>query len=166
MFELNESLHDAYLKNNEDNHKLIIQNEKLLENLQDTCFSSYISNYQMVDCLEDSHDIVDHEKFGNLNVIDALEYLLKDIQTLDVVEEELELSLDEGYAIFKEEHDSSTLEPIYDKGFTLLKELHNPTPMDPSNYDNFALTDHLSELFLSPTYYTCKFCSSHPNEVW
>ena len=42
-----------------------------------------------------------------------------------MVEEELELSLDEGYAIFKEEHDSSTLEPIYDKGFTLLKELHD-----------------------------------------
>ena len=83
-----------------------------------------------------------------------------------MVEEELELSLDEGYAIFKEEHDSSTLEPIYDKGFTLLKELHNPTPMDPSHYDNFALTDHLGELVLSPKSYTSKFCSSHPNEVW
>ena len=84
-----------------------------------------------------------------------------------MVEEELELSLDEGYAIFKEEHDSSTLEPIYDKGFTLLKELHNPTPMDPSHYDNFSLTDHLGELVLSPTSYTSKFCSSHDaNEVW
>ena len=31
-------------------------------------------------------------------------------ETLNVVEEELELSLDEGYAIIKEEHDSSTLE--------------------------------------------------------
>ena len=82
------------------------------------------------------------------------------------MEEELELSLDEGYAIFKEEHDSSTLEPIYDKGFTLLKDLHNPTPMDPSHYDNFSLTDHLGELVLSPTSYTSKFCSSHPNEVW
>ena len=39
-------------------------------------------------CLEDSHDMVDDEKCGNLNV-------------LDVVEEELELSLDEGYGIFK-----------------------------------------------------------------
>ena len=43
------------------------------------------------------------------------------------------MSLDEGNANFKEEHDSSTLEPIYDKGFTLLKELHNPTPMDTSH---------------------------------
>ena len=86
----------------------------------------------MVDFLEDSHDIVDHEKFGNLHVLDAFEYVLKEIQTLDVVEEELELSLDEGYAIFKE-HDSSTLEPIYDKGFTLLKELHDTTHMDPSH---------------------------------
>ena len=58
-----------------------------------------------------------------LNVLDVFEYELEEIQTLDVVEEELELSLDEGKAIFKEEHDSSTLEPIYDNGFTLLKEL-------------------------------------------
>ena len=53
----------------------------------------------MVDCLEDSHDMVYHEKCGNLNV---LEYEIEDIQALDVVEEGLELSLDEGYAIFKE----------------------------------------------------------------
>ena len=52
MFELNELLHDAYLKNNEDNHKLTIQNEQLLEKLQDTCFSSYVSDCQMVDYLE------------------------------------------------------------------------------------------------------------------
>ena len=91
---------------------------------------------------------------------------LKEIQTLDVVEEELKLSLDEVYAIFKEEHDSSTLEPIYNKGFTLLKELHNPTPMDPSHYDNFSLNDHFGELVLSSTSYTSKFCSRHPNEVW
>ena len=54
-----------------------------------------------------------------------------------MVEEELELSLDEGYEIFKEELYSSTLEPTYDKGFTVLKELHNPTPMDPSHYEHF-----------------------------
>ena len=59
-----------------------------------------------------------------------------------MVEEELQLSLDEGYAIFKEEHNSSTLEPIYEKGFTLSKEMHNPNPMDPSHYKNFSLTDH------------------------
>ena len=82
-----------------------------------------------------------------------------------MVEEELDLSLDEGYAFFKEEHDSSTLQPTYDKGFTLLKELHNTTPMDPSHYENFSLIDHLGELVLSPTSYTSKFCSSHPNEV-
>ena len=61
------------------------------------------------------------------------EYEIDDIQTLDVLEEELELYLDEGYAIFKEEHGSSTLEPIYDKGFTLLKDLHDTTHMDPSH---------------------------------
>ena len=60
--------------------------------------------------------MVDHEKCGNLNMICVFEYDIEEIQTLDVVEEELELSLDEGYTIFKEEHDSSTLEPIYDKG--------------------------------------------------
>ena len=54
----------------------------------------------MVDCLEDSQDMVDHDKYGNLNVLDVFEYELEDIQTLDLVEEELELSLDEGYAIF------------------------------------------------------------------
>ena len=100
LFEINELLHDEYLKNNEDSHKLRIQNEKLLENFQDTCFSSYVSNCQMVECLEDSHDMVDHEKCGNLNVIDVFDEELEEIQTLDVVEEELELSLDEGYAIF------------------------------------------------------------------
>ena len=55
----------------------------------------------MVDCLEDYHDMVDHEKCGNLNVIYVFEYELEYIQILDVVEEELELSLDEGYAILK-----------------------------------------------------------------
>ena len=75
--------------------------------------------------------MVDHEKCINFNVLDVFEYELEYIQTLDVVEEELELFLDEGYAIFKEEHDSSTLEPIGDKGFTLLKELHDTTHMDP-----------------------------------
>ena len=110
--------------------------------------------------------MADQEKCVNFNVLYVFEYEIEEIQSLDLVEEELELSLDEGYAIFKEEHDSSTLEPIYDKGFTLLKELHNPTPVDPSHYENFALNDHLGELVLSPTSYTSKFCSSHPNEVW
>ena len=73
LFELNELIHDAYLKNNEDNHKFTIQNEQLLEKLQDTCFSSYVSDCQMVECLEDSHDMVDHEKCGNLNVLDVFQ---------------------------------------------------------------------------------------------
>ena len=45
--------------------------------------------------------MVDHEKCINLNVIDVFEDELEDIQTLDVVEEELELSFDEGYTILK-----------------------------------------------------------------
>ena len=44
--------------------------------------------------------------------------------------------------------------------------MHTHTPMDPSHDDNFALSDHLGELDLSPTSYTSKFCSFHPNEVW
>ena len=61
------------MKNNEVINKLTIQNEQLLEKLQDTCFSSYVSDYQMVDCLEDSHDMLDHEKCGNFNVLDVFE---------------------------------------------------------------------------------------------
>ena len=40
LFEINEFLHDAYLKNNEDNHKLTIQNEQLLENCKILVFPS------------------------------------------------------------------------------------------------------------------------------
>ena len=86
FFELNELLHDAYFQNNEDNHKLTIQNEQLLEKLQETCFSSYVSDRQMVDCLEDSHDMADHEKCGNLNVLNVFEDDIEGIQALDVVE--------------------------------------------------------------------------------
>ena len=154
------------MTNNEDNHKLTVQNEKLLEKLQDTCFSSCVSDCQMVYCLEDSHDMVDHEKCGNLNVIDVFEDELEDIQTLDVVEEELELSLDKGYAIFKEVHDSSTLEPIYEKGFTILKELHDNTHMDHYHDENYALFDHLGELVNSVTSYNSMFWSISLNEVW
>ena len=100
LFELNELLDDAYLKNNEDNIKLAIQNEQLVEKFQGACFPSNVSDCQMVDCFEDSHDMVDHEKCGNLKVIYVFEYELEEIQTLDVVEEELELSLDAGYHNF------------------------------------------------------------------
>ena len=77
LVEINEFLHDSYLKNNEDNHKLTIQNEQLLERLQDTCFSSYVSDCQMVDCLEDYHDMVDDKKCGNFNVLEVFEYELE-----------------------------------------------------------------------------------------
>ena len=166
VIDLSEWLHESYLNNNEFIHKLTIQNEQLLGKLQDTCFSSYVLDCQMVDCLEGSHDMVDHEKRGNLNVLNVFEDELEEIQTLDVVEEELELSLDEGYAIFKEENDSSTLEPIYDKGFTLLKELNDTTHMDPSHDQNSAPFDHSGELAHSPTSYNSMFCSSSLNEVW
>ena len=61
LFEINESLNEAYLNNNEDIHKLKIQNEQLMR-LQYTCSSSYVSDCHMVDCLEDSHDMMEHEK--------------------------------------------------------------------------------------------------------
>ena len=51
LVELNECLHEEYLNNNEDIHKLKIQNEKLLERFQDTCSSSYFSDFHTVDCL-------------------------------------------------------------------------------------------------------------------
>ena len=82
-----------------------------------------------------------------------------------MVEKELELSLGEGYTIFQEEHDSSTLEPIYDKGFTLLKELHDTTHMDPSHDEIYEIFYHLGELFHSPTSYNSMFCSISLNEV-
>ena len=66
LVEFNECLHDTYLNNNEDNHKLTIQNEQFLEKSQDTCFSSYVSDCHMVDCLEDSHDTRNHERHGKL----------------------------------------------------------------------------------------------------
>ena len=109
--------------------------------------------------------MVDHEKCVNLNVLYVFEDEIEEIQTLYVVEVELKLSLDEGYAIFKEDHDSSTLEPIYDKGFTLLKELHDTTHMYPSHDENSALFYHLGELVHSLTSYNSMFCSISLNEV-
>ena len=67
FIDLIEWLHESYLKNNQVIDKITIQNEQLLEKLQDTCFSSYVSDGQMVDCLEDSHhDMRDHESHGKL----------------------------------------------------------------------------------------------------
>ena len=94
------------------------------------------------------------------------EYQLDEIQSLLVVEEELEYPLENGYTLFGEVHESTTLEPTHEESFSFLREVHNPTPMDPSHDENFPLSDHLDELVLSPTPYTSKFCSIHPNEVW
>ena len=66
MIDISECLHETYSKNNEDIHKLKIQNEQLLKRLQDTCSSSYVFDCHMVDFLEDSHDMRDHKRHGKL----------------------------------------------------------------------------------------------------
>ena len=110
--------------------------------------------------------MMDLEKHEKLQVLDALEDYSDEIQSLVMVEEELELPLENGYTIFEEVHNSNTLEPTHEEIFAFSREANNSTPMDTSNYDKFSLTDHLVELVLSPTSYTSKFCSSHPIEVW
>ena len=55
--------------------------------------------------------MVDHEKCGNLNVPDLYEYHIYGIQSLLVVEEELELPLEYGCTRFEEVLYSTTLEP-------------------------------------------------------
>ena len=97
--EIIEWLRESYLKNNQVIDKLTIQNEKLLEKLQDTWFSSDVSYFHMEDCLEDSIDMMDHEKHEKLQVIDVLEDYSDDIQSLVMVEEELELPLENGYRV-------------------------------------------------------------------
>ena len=166
LVDINGWLHEAYLNINEDIHKLKIQNEQLLERMQNTCSSYYVSDCHMVDCLEDSHDMRDHEKHGKLQVLDLFEYELYESQALVVVEEELEFPLECGCTLFEEVHDSTTLEPNHEDFFTFLRGVHTPTPMDPSNDENCALYNHFGDLVLSPTSYTSKFCSIHPNEVW
>ena len=68
----------------------------------------------MVYCLENSHDMMDNEKHGNLNADDVFD----EIKELVVVEEELGLPLDNGYTLFEEVHDSTTLEPTYEESCT------------------------------------------------
>ena len=75
------------------------------------------------------------------------------------------MPLEDGCTLFEEVHDSTTLEPNHEESLAFLREVHTPTPMDTSHDENFALYDHLGELVLSPTSYTSKFCSIHPNEV-
>ena len=48
-----------------------------------------------------------------------------------IVEEELEFPLENGYTLFEEVHDSTTLEPTHEENIAFLRELHNPTSMDP-----------------------------------
>ena len=76
------------------------------------------------------------------------------------------MSLENGYTLFEEVHDSTTLEPTYEESFVFLREVHVPTPMDLSHDELFALSNHLGEMVLSPTSYTSTFCRIHPNEVW
>ena len=42
-------------------------------------------------------------------------------QSLVVVEEELELPLENGYTLFGEVHDSTTLEPTHEENFSFFK---------------------------------------------
>ena len=108
------------MNNNEVIHNLTIQNEQLLEKLQDTCFSFDVSDFHKVDCLKDSHDMMDHEKHEKLQVLDVLEDYSDDIQSLVIVEEELEFPLENGYTVFEEVHNSTTLEPTHEEFFFIL----------------------------------------------
>ena len=108
----------------------------------------------------------DHEKHGKLKVLDLFEYDIDEIQSLVVVEEELDFPLEDGCTLFEEVHDSTTLEPNHEEILAFLRDVHTTTPMDPSHDEIFSLSDHLGELVISPTSYTSKFWSIHPNEVW
>ena len=48
-----------------------------------------IEDFQTIDCLEDFDDMEDHERCVNLNVLYVFEIELEEIQTLDVVGEEV-----------------------------------------------------------------------------
>ena len=72
------------------------------------------------------------------------------------------MHIENGYTLFEEVHDSTTLEQTYEESFSFLREVHVPTHMDPSHDENY----YLDELVLYPTSYTSKFCSIHHNEVW
>ena len=65
------------------------------------------------------------------------EYELEEIQSLVVVEEELEFPREDRCTLFEEVHDSTTLEPTYEESVTLLREMNNPTHMKPSHDENF-----------------------------
>ena len=97
-------------------------------------------------------------------MLDVFQDNLDGSEELVMVEEELEFPLENGYTLFKE--DSTTLEPTHEEFFAFLREVHTPTSMYPSHDKKISLSENLGKLVLSPTSYTSKFCSIHPNEVW
>ena len=58
----------------------------------------------MAYCLENSHDMKDHEKHGKFQFLKVVEDELDESQSIFVVEEELEFPLENGYTLFKEVH--------------------------------------------------------------
>ena len=101
--------------------------------------------------------MMDHESHGKIQFPYVFEHHIYESQSLVVVEEELEFPLENGYTLFGELHDYTTLEPTYEESFSFLREVHNPTPMDPSHYEKFALSDHLRELVHPTLHYFASF---------
>ena len=83
--------------------------------------------------------MMDHEKHEKIQVIYLLEDYSYEIQSLVMVEEELELPLENGQTIFEEVHNSTTLEPTHEEIFAFFREMNNNSPMDPSHYENVSL---------------------------
>ena len=108
--------------------------------------------------------MMDHEKHSYLQVLDVFEDDINEREELVVVEQELELPLDNGYALFEEVHNCTTLEQIYEGIFRLLREVHDPTPMDSSHDETFTLSNHLGQFVHSPTSYPSISCGIHRNE--
>ena len=92
--------------------------------------------------------MMDHEKNEKFQVLDVLEDDSDEIQSLVMVEKELELPLTNGYTIFEEVHNSTTLEPTDKEFFSFSREVNNPTPMNTSHYDNFSLIIWVNWFFL------------------
>ena len=67
------------------------------------------------------------------------------------------MPLENGYTLFEEVHDSTTLEPTHEESFEFLREVHVPKPMDISHDEKFSLSNPLGELVLSLASYTSIF---------
>ena len=78
-----------------------------------------------------------------------------------MVEEELEFPLEDGCTLFKEVHNSITLEPTYEGSFTILREVHDTTSIEPSYDESFTLYDHLGDLVHSSTSRPSISCNIH-----